>query len=89
MSEIVSSTMSLDKLFEDMRPIIHVLKTCCPELSSSQLRRLVEQGGVTIYYPEPDGLPDFEDTPTNPRISIQIMPGMRIKVGKKQLFKIV
>ncbi len=60
---------------------IDILKICAPDESTSNLRRLIEQGGVEI-------LPDGEKI-TDPFTTVTPKKDMIIRLGKRKYFKIV
>lgn len=60
---------------------LELLKTLLPEESNSNLRRLIEQGGVEL---QPNG-----ERPTDPNGRVTIENGMVVRAGKRRYFKVV
>jgi tyrosyl-tRNA synthetase len=58
--------------------IIELLKLCQPETTNSNLRRLVEQGGVSL-----DDKKILE-----PTLTVKINDGAVLRVGKRQFYKL-
>lgn len=62
--------------------VLSLLQLGCPDLSNTDLRRLVEQGSVTLFIGE------RSVKPSNPLETIAIDEPIVMKVGKKRWFKI-
>lgn len=60
--------------------VIDILKVCLPEESNSNLRRLVEQGGVELL---PKG-----EKPTDPNQMIDVSAVEVVRAGKRKYFKL-
>lgn len=60
--------------------VIELLQRCIPDESKSELRRLMEQSGVSIVEPE--------QKLTDPMAEITVESGMIVKIGKRRYFKI-
>lgn len=70
------------KVTETNPTVLSILKLGCPELSNTDLRRLVEQGSVTLFIGE------ATTKPTNALDTITMDQPITIKVGKKRWFKV-
>ena len=61
--------------------VLELLVACIPEQSKSELRRLVEQGGVSWA--------ETEEKLLDPMATVTIADGAVLKVGKRRYFKLV
>jgi tyrosyl-tRNA synthetase len=59
--------------------IIELLKLCQPESTNSNLRRLVEQGGVSVDYKKI----------LEPTLTVKVSDGSVVRIGKRQFYKLV
>lgn len=64
----------------DELSILTLVATCQPDFSKSQLRRLIEQGGVEL---RPSG-----DRPTDPRQMVKVREVEVVKIGKRAYFEV-
>lgn len=76
----IPTDLPITKLSSAKVVILELLQTCLPEESKSELRRLVEQGAVTL-------LPQ-EKKLTDPFAEVTIESGAILKVGKRRYFKL-
>ncbi len=68
------------KLSGNEKTILDVLKSCPTEMSTSELKRLIEQGGVELL---PQG-----EKPTSPEQEVTLSQVEVIRVGKRRYFRI-
>lgn len=61
-------------------PLLDLLKSCDAKMSNSQLKRLVEQGAITL-------LPENQK-PTDALANIEVSDGQIVKIGKRQYYQI-
>lgn len=73
-------TMPVINIKQNKIKLIDLLKACESQISSNQLKRLVEQGAVSLL---PEG-----KKPTDPFSMIDIKNDQVIKIGKRKYFKI-
>lgn len=59
--------------------IIKLLRMCCTEMSTSQIRRLVQQGAVLLN----------DDKISNPQEEVTLKSDNTLKVGKRKFFKVI
>ncbi len=71
------------KVTETNPTVLKLLQLGCPELSNTDLRRLVEQGSVTLFVGE------AATKPANALETIALDAPIVMKVGKKRWFKIL
>jgi tyrosyl-tRNA synthetase len=69
------------KLSSETNTLGEILKLCLPEESNSNLRRLVEQGGVELT--------ESGEKPTDFHQRVKISDGEVIRVGKRKYFKLI
>lgn len=76
----IPSDLPITKLSSAKVAVLELLQTCLPEESKSELRRLVEQGAVTL-------LPQ-ETKLTDPLAEVILESGVILKVGKRRYFRL-
>jgi tyrosyl-tRNA synthetase len=63
-------------LGDDAKSVFDIIKTCMPEKSNSEIRRLIDQGAVSI-----DGIKVMD-------VTKKIQKPNQIKIGKLGFFKV-
>ena len=67
-------------------PLLELLKKCQPTTSSSDLRRLIDQGGIGLI--AAGETVEHQQIQQNPLATIEIKSGMIVRIGKRSYFKL-
>lgn len=76
----VPTDLPLVQLSTDTLDLFDLVKTCVPDESNSNIRRLIEQSAIEI---QPSG-----DRPIDPKQLIKVESGDTIKIGKRKYFQL-